>query len=79
MGNRQKYNQIFMEIFSVKEDELRELTNQSVTGWDSRGHFNLIDAIEENFDVMLDTEDIVKITSYEKGIEILEKYGVSFS
>ena len=78
MKNKEKYNQIFMETLRVKEDELQGLTYQSVTGWDSVGHMNMIDAMEEAFDIMIDTEDIVALSSYEKGIEILTKYGINF-
>ena len=40
---------------------------------------NLIANLEEAFDIMMETDDIIDLSSYEKGIEILkEKYDVSF-
>ena len=39
----------------------------------------LVSAIEEAFDIMMDTEDIIDFSSYEKGKEILSNnYGVAF-
>ena len=40
----------------------------------------LIAALEDAFDIMMDTDDIIDLNSYEKGKEILSKsdYGVEF-
>jgi acyl carrier protein len=40
----------------------------------------LISALEEAFDIMMDTDDIIDLNSFEKGKEILSKseYGVEF-
>jgi acyl carrier protein len=48
-----------------------------VQGWDSVGHMALIAALEESFDIMMDTDDIVDFSSYEKGKAILKKYNVT--
>ena len=41
---------------------------------------SLIAALEDAFDIMMDTDDIIDLNSYEKGKEILSKadYGVEF-
>ena len=37
----------------------------------------LVANLEDTFDIMMETDDIIDLSSYEKGIEILkEKYGV---
>ena len=38
----------------------------------------LVAAIEDTFDIMMDTDDIIDLSSYEKGIEILKKYDIEF-
>lgn len=39
----------------------------------------LISALEDTFDIMMETDDIIDLSSYEKGIEILKsKYNVEF-
>ena len=44
--------------------------------WDSIGHMTLIAALEENFKISFETDDIVDFSSYKKGKEILKKYKV---
>lgn len=36
----------------------------------------LVAAIEDAFDIMMDTDDIIEFSSFEKGMEILRKYDV---
>ena len=76
MTNIEKYNQAFIETFDVKESELSELFYKSISGWDSVGQMSLIAALEESFDIMLETDDIIDFSSYKKGKEILKKYNV---
>lgn len=78
MDNLRKYNEAFAENLNITEDKLPDLTYQSIPEWDSVGHMQLMAAIEDAFDIMLDTEDIIDFSSYEKGKEILEKYDVRF-
>lgn len=77
MGNKEKYDKVFMETFSVSEDKLGEdLVYESVSEWDSVGHMGMIAELEETFDIMLETDDIIDFSSYIKGMEILSKYKV---
>ncbi len=76
MSNREKYNQAFIESLGVDEDQLNGLSYQDVPAWDSVGHMGLISEIEDAFDIQFETDDIVDFNSYEKGIELLKKYGV---
>ena len=36
----------------------------------------LVAALEDAFEIMLDTDDIIDLSSYKKGIEILKKYKI---
>lgn len=76
MSNLEKYNEIFCENLQVKADQLPDLKYQGVELWDSVGHMTLMAALEDTFDIMLDTDDIIDFSSYEKGKEILKKYDV---
>ena len=80
MSNLEKYNQAFTETFEITEDQLEGLKYQDITAWDSVGHMSLIAALEDAFDIMMDTDDIIDLNSYEKGKELLAKaeYGVEF-
>lgn len=80
MTNLEKYTQAFVNAFEVSQDEAKDLKYQAIQAWDSVGHMGLIAAIEEAFDIMMETEDIIDLSSYEKGKEILEKnYEIDFS
>ncbi len=80
MNNLEKYNNAFIETFEITEDKLAGLKYQDIPAWDSVGHMSLIAALEDAFDIMMDTDDIIDLSSYEKGKEILAKddYGVEF-
>jgi acyl carrier protein len=76
MSNLEKYNDAFISSFQITEDQLSTLTYQSVQNWDSVGHMGLIAVLEDSFDIMMDTDDIIDFSSYEKGKEIIKKYNV---
>lgn len=74
MSNIEKYNNAFVEVFGVEESLLGANFNKdSVDGWDSVHQLNIIALLEESFDIMLDPEDIMELTSYEKGKELMAK------
>lgn len=78
-NNLQRYKETFCNVFSVQENELNDsFTFESTGVWDSVAHFTLISELEDTFDIMFDTEDILHYGSYLNGIEILKKYGVVF-
>lgn len=76
MENIQIYKEIFMESFEIKEEALDALEYQGVETWDSVGHMVLIAALEEKFDIMIDMDDIIDFSGYQKGKTILAKYDV---
>ena len=76
MNNSEKYSKIFIKIFSIKKDKLKNLKYQSVPQWDSVGHMSMIGSLEETFKITMDIDDIVDFSSYEKGKKILKKYKV---
>lgn len=79
MENIEKYNNAFMETFEIEKDLLGEsLEYQSIEAWDSVGHMALMAALEDEFDIFLEMDDIVDFGSYDIGIKTLEKYGVKF-
>lgn len=80
MTNLEKYNNAFTETFEITADQLPGLKYQDIPAWDSVGHMSLVAALEDAFDIMMDTDDIIDLSSYEKGKEILAKteYGVDF-
>jgi len=77
MSNLDKYNQIFTEIFEVESNVLNsEFHIDSVDQWDSVTQLTLVNEIEDQFELMLDTDDILNFKSYDEGKKILDKYDV---
>ena len=77
MANLEKYKSLLAEVFDTDVAHVKDdFSKETVDNWDSIHQLNIIAVLEETFDVMLDPEDIVELTSYEKGIEILKKYDV---
>ncbi|MBL4603156.1 MAG: hypothetical protein JKY84_10435 [Emcibacteraceae bacterium] len=77
MPNKEKYDQVFIESFSLPADAaVAKLAYQSITEWDSVGHMGLIANLEEAFDIMMDMEDIIDFSDYKTGIETLKKYQI---
>lgn len=79
MTNLEKYEQAFCDSLEVTKDQLSGLEYQQIPSWDSVGHMGLVAAIEDAFDIMMDTDDIIDLSSFEKGKEILAaNYGIEF-
>ena len=77
MTNIEKLNHIFCEVFSVEESALNsEFDKCSVEGWDSVHQLSLTSSVEDEFDIMLDAEDILEFTSYDNAKAILAKYEI---
>lgn len=76
MTNLEKYTKAFQETFDISEEQTKGLEYQAISEWDSVGHMSLVAALEETFDIMMDTDDIIDFSSFEKGKEILAKYDV---
>ena len=79
MDNLKKYNDVFCRVLNVNESVLNEnFTFKAVPQWDSVAHLSLISELEDEFDVLFESEDILHYGSYLNGIEILKRYGVEF-
>lgn len=80
MTNLEKLNQIFCDVYSVEESALNEdFVNTNVETWDSIHQLSMVAAIEVAFDLMMDAEDILEMTSYVNVKNLLtSKYEIAF-
>lgn len=77
MTNLEKYNDIFVQVFGADIAQLGDnFSKETVDAWDSVHQLNIISLMEENFDLMLDPEDIMACNSYNAGKEILAKNNI---
>ena len=77
MSTLESYKKVFAETFEIKEEETLQLEYMSIPQWDSVGHKTLMGALEDEFDVVLEMDDIIDFSSFKKGIETLAKYNVN--
>lgn len=77
MTNLEKLENIFCEVFSVEKSNLGpNFDKNNIENWDSVHQLYLTTAIEDEFDIMLDSEDILEFTSFESIKNILKKYEI---
>lgn len=77
--NDDKLVRCFTEALGISQGIVNdELAYRSIPEWDSVGHMAMIAALENEFDVMLDTDDIIAMSDFGKAKSILTKYGVAF-
>jgi acyl carrier protein len=66
----------FKESFDLDDHvDTSKLVYQEYPAWTSIGHMILVAAIESEFDTMLETDDILEMSSFEKTVAIMSKYG----
>ena len=76
-SNETKYINCYIEAFEVEANKINEdLAYQTIPEWDSIGHMTLMSGLEEEFNITIETDDIVDFSSFKKGKEILEKYKI---
>ena len=61
MNNLEKYDAAFIETLEITKEQLEGLEYQQIPSWDSVGHMGLVAAIEDAFDIMMDTDDIIDL------------------
>jgi len=72
--------EVFIEILGLEEPiDWANVKYQETERWDSLGHMAIVAELEDRFDVMLETDDILNMSSYERALEILAKHGTSVS
>ena len=79
MPNSKKYSEAFIKSLSIDKKKISEdIVYNQIPEWDSIGHMTLISALEETFNITIDTDDIIDFSSFKKGKQILKKYKINF-
>ena len=73
-----RLEQVFTEALELPPDtEHATLAYRETAVWDSLAHMQLIIAIESSFDVMLETTDVLGLSSFTVACETLRRHGVA--
>ena len=69
--------EVVAHAFGVEPDSVDASSSpETVEGWDSMGHLNLVAALEKRFNVSIDIGDAMEMVSVQRIREILLDYGV---
>lgn len=70
----QKLREIFSDVFSIEEKDVKdELAYSSIPTWDSVAHMAMVAEVEETFDIMMDTDDIIDMSTFKISVEIVKR------
>jgi acyl carrier protein len=80
MSNLDKLNKVFTEVFELEKNQLgSDFSIDNVDNWDSVTQLSLVSDIEDEFDIMLDSEDILEFKSYDAAKAIVAKYDINLN
>jgi len=75
--NVERLRDIFSEALGIGKDQcVDSLEYNSIPEWDSVAHMTLVAGIDEGFNIMLETDDVIDMSSFGKAREILRRYEV---
>ncbi len=67
---------VFSEVLALPADaDPASLRYAETPGWDSLAHMELVSSLEDRFDVMFETDDILGMRDLPAAIEILGRLG----
>lgn len=78
MKNIDKLTKVFSSVLRIPAEQCSDQLNYG-KDWDSVAHMALIAGLEDEFGIMIDTVDVIDMSSFLKAKIILEKYGVTFN
>lgn len=74
MENKIRLEKVFKEIFleKLKSIEVTDVDQNNFEIWDSLNHLNLVIAIEQEFNVEIEPEEMAELNSFIKIMSFLE-------
>jgi acyl carrier protein len=78
MDNIEKLKKAFSEALELSPEEIQDDLSYGNKSWDSIAHLSLVASIENEFDIMLGSDDVIDMSSFKKAKEILQKHDFKF-
>ena len=63
---------LFKNTFSIKDEDINKASQNNLKNWDSVNHMNLILAIEKEFDITLDNNDVIKLSDFRSCFQLIK-------
>jgi acyl carrier protein len=80
VSDLQRLREAFRTALDLPADApVDDLQYQGNEKWDSLAHMSLVATIEDEFSVMIDTDDVINMSSFAEAVRILGKYSVTFN
>ncbi|HMP73362.1 MAG TPA: acyl carrier protein [Kiritimatiellia bacterium] len=77
MTQQHKVREIFSGCLNIPLADIQdELAYNSRPEWDSVAHMALVARLDQAFNIMMETDDVINLSSVAKAYEILRKYGI---
>ncbi|OBZ34806.1 MULTISPECIES: acyl carrier protein [Methanohalophilus] len=75
MSEEDTIKKIFGEVIGIDESEITDsIAYNSYESWDSLVHLELVNELEDTFDVEFEMDDIIAMETFGKVKEIVKKY-----
>jgi acyl carrier protein len=69
-----KLREVFVEALDLDDDvDVEALKYRDIEAWDSVGHMALVAAIEDEFDVQFDTDQVIDMSSFKVAAEMVQE------
>lgn len=79
MTNSEKLISAFAEALGIEKEKVTDgLEYQEIPEWDSMAHMVLVNELEMSFDISLDTDEVIDMSSVGKAKEIISKHEIKF-
>ena len=66
-----KLETLFKNTFNINDEDISKATQNNLKNWDSVNHMNLILAIEKEFDITLDNNDVIKLSDFRSCFQLI--------
>jgi acyl carrier protein len=78
MDLQQRLRNTFVEALALGDDvDVENLKYRDIDEWDSVGHMALVAAIEDEFDVQFETEQVIDMSSFKVALDMVKGFGIS--
>lgn len=69
-----KLREVFVEALDLDADvDVENLKYRDIEAWDSVGHMALVAAIEDEFDVQFDTDQVIDMSSFKVAVDMVKE------
>jgi acyl carrier protein len=76
-GTKERLKKVFAYALDLEPGtDIEKLRYREIDKWDSLGHMALVAAIEDEFDVQLDTDQVIEMSAFTVAYDMLRGMGL---